>query len=654
MSINTAVNIDVNVDGTQSVKQASLAYEDLGDAFAKTQRQAEELALQYGINDERTKEAIKTAGRYKQQLEQLDQAIDAHRGGQETLFRAVQGVTAGFEVATGAMALFGSESEDLNKILVKVQGAMIFSQGLKDLKEFAPAIKNLASGVTGPLISAFKSFGTVARTAIASTGIGVLVVAVGSLVAYWDQIKASLIGVSKEQSDLLDLQTETSKKAQEQLDSISGQENILRLQGKTEREILQLKVAQTKSAITGLEAQLLTQKQITESQIETAKRNKEILTGILRFVQAPIYAILKSIDLVRRAVGQTSDLAESYVSGIANFIFDPEEVEKKGNETIQATEKQLLNLKNNLAGHQLAIKKIDQDAYDAKKEKDKKEAEDSKKKREEELEKEKAHKEHLLQIEKDFQSATKSEYDDTLARLDEFYKQRQLLLLQQLNNAQITQKQYDEQNEALENEHLNKIITAQKDYGQTTTQTEIDIENKKLDAKKKTVEETKRLNDIRKQSEEDVYNASQELATALVNLIGNQTKIGKGIALAQIGADTARALSGALANSNSPTPDNVATGGLAGIAKYLTLATVIATNAKRAIDIVKSGNVNKSGGSVGSISSGSVSVPSTLRSSNLNVGNEFVTADRRVYVLQGDITRTINNVNNTRAVSVVE
>jgi hypothetical protein len=217
MSINTAVNIDVNVDGTQTVKQAAMAYEDLGDAFAKTQREAEAMALQYGLNDERTQDAIKTAGRYKQQLEQLDQAIDAHKGGQETLFRAVQGVTAGFEVATGAMALFGSESEDLNKILVKVQGAMIFSQGLKDLKEFSPAIKNLASSVTGPLISAFKSFGTVARTAIASTGIGVLVVAVGSLVAYWDQIKASLIGVSKEQSDLLDLQTETSKKAQEQL-----------------------------------------------------------------------------------------------------------------------------------------------------------------------------------------------------------------------------------------------------------------------------------------------------------------------------------------------------------------------------------------------------------------------------------------------------
>jgi hypothetical protein len=71
--------------------------------------------------------------------------------------------------------------------------------------------------------------------------------------------------------------------------------------------------------------------------------------------------------------------------------------------------------------------------------------------------------------------------------------------------------------------------------------------------------------------------------------IGEQTKAGKGLALAQIAADTARALSGALANANSPTPDNIATGGLAGIAKYIALATQILGNAKRARDILKGG-----------------------------------------------------------------
>ena len=62
-------------------------------------------------------------------------------GGSDQLFRAAQGVTAGFEVAAGATALFGGQSEELEKTLLKVQGAMVFSQGLKDLKEFGPALK---------------------------------------------------------------------------------------------------------------------------------------------------------------------------------------------------------------------------------------------------------------------------------------------------------------------------------------------------------------------------------------------------------------------------------------------------------------------------------------------------------------------------------
>ena len=40
MAIETAVNIDVNVDGTSTVQQAANAYEDLGDAVSKTQLEA--------------------------------------------------------------------------------------------------------------------------------------------------------------------------------------------------------------------------------------------------------------------------------------------------------------------------------------------------------------------------------------------------------------------------------------------------------------------------------------------------------------------------------------------------------------------------------------------------------------------------------------
>lgn len=90
------------------------------------------------------------------------------------------------------------------------------------------------------------------------------------------------------------------------------------------------------------------------------------------------------------------------------------------------------------------------------------------------------------------------------------------------------------------------------------------------------------------------------VSDSIKGIFGEQSKIGKAFALAQIAADTGRALTGALANSQSPTPDNILTGGIAGIAKYVALAATIASNARSAINIVKSGNAS----SISSASSG--------------------------------------------------
>jgi hypothetical protein len=183
MAIVEAINIPIGVTGQETVQQAANSYEDLGDAVAKTQLEAERLAQQFGINDAKTQEAIKVAGKYKQQMEQLDFAIDAARGGTDQIFRATQGVVAGFEIAAGAAGLFGSESEELEKVLIKVQGAMALSQGLKDFQEFLPAITATATAIRTKLITAFSSL----KAAIASTGIGLLIVSIGVLIQQTDE-----------------------------------------------------------------------------------------------------------------------------------------------------------------------------------------------------------------------------------------------------------------------------------------------------------------------------------------------------------------------------------------------------------------------------------------------------------------------------------
>jgi hypothetical protein len=246
MAIVEAISIPIGVTGQESVNDAANSYEDLGDAVAKTQREAERLATTFGINDDRTKEAIKVAGRYKQEMEQLDFAIDGARGGVDTLFRATQGVVAGFEVAAGATALFGGESEQLEKILVKVQGAMVLGQGLKDIKEFGPAVKAATTGT----LNWVKSLG-LAKVALAGLGIGAIVIA---FQAFKDQL-GGIIQFFKDLSDAVGFTNfaaeELIKTQERNIDVLNRELAVMEAKGDSEDKLYQkrLEIAQAEEKL---------------------------------------------------------------------------------------------------------------------------------------------------------------------------------------------------------------------------------------------------------------------------------------------------------------------------------------------------------------------------------------------------------------------
>ena len=257
MAIETAVKIDVDVNGIQTVQQAATVYEDLGDAFANTQREAEKLALQFGINDDRTKEAIRRAGEYKGQLELLDQAIDANRGGADQLFRSVQGLAAGFEIAAGAMAIVGSQSEELEKLLLKVQGAMVLAQGLKDLSEFKGAIIGIATNIKNFLIPAFTGM----RNALISSGIGAAVIAVGALVTNFIRLKEA----SEEA-------TEAQKKYNDELTALKQEQKLI-IEG--EKAVVEENLKATSARLKAGRQEVETQKALNEEFF----RSQKILLG---------------------------------------------------------------------------------------------------------------------------------------------------------------------------------------------------------------------------------------------------------------------------------------------------------------------------------------------------------------------------------------
>lgn len=106
-------------------------------------------------------------------------------------------LASGFAIVTSAQALFGGQSEALDKTMVKLQAAIALVKGMeglegmgKDLKAakasivgFITSMKAATAGTTG-LSGAMK----VLKAAIASTGIGLLVVALAALIANFDKI----------------------------------------------------------------------------------------------------------------------------------------------------------------------------------------------------------------------------------------------------------------------------------------------------------------------------------------------------------------------------------------------------------------------------------------------------------------------------------
>jgi len=245
MAENAKVGIDLVADTRSLRSQLRESVQELARLQNTAGASAQEIA-----------NAAKRAAELKDRIGDAKATIDAFNP--DAKFKAfgqsIQGVAGAFAGAQGALALFGVESENVQKQLLKVQGALAFSEGLNTILGSIDGFKNLALVIKTQVLQAF----TTLRGALIASGIGALAIGLGLLVANFDKVRDAVlklvpglgtianaignivtkvtdfVGITSQVDRGLELYAKNSKNRKEQYER---ELKVLESQGASEREL---------------------------------------------------------------------------------------------------------------------------------------------------------------------------------------------------------------------------------------------------------------------------------------------------------------------------------------------------------------------------------------------------------------------------------
>lgn len=470
------------------------------------------------------------------------------------------------------------------------------------------AVQKAALGFVGSL--------NAIKVALISTGIGALVVALGAIIAYWDEIKTAVTGVSEEMEEQVKIAKELTEAAQDQLDEIKRIENTLRLQGKTEEQILQLKLEAIRQVIAKRIQEREAARELEQSQLEAEKRNKKLLENAVLFVSIPLSLVLKTIDIVNKAIGNTTDHLGDFQDMVSNWIFDPEQTEKDIAETEKQFDEGIQELQNQADGLTIRLNEINKKRTDDAVTEEQRRLDEIRKLREQELE------------------MQRSLQDQVDALTNEYFEK-------------FLTDQEREQN-AVQEKYWNLIEQAQQ-YGIDTTELEearlyeLEEIQKKYDAERLEAEKQKAdaiiaMDELVKQQR---LAAGKQAVQDFITAVGEQSTIGKAAAVALATIETYQS---AVSSYNSLSGIPIIGPALGAVAAGAAVAAGLA-NVKKIISVKTPG---KGGGGGSGSGGGSASTP---RPPSFNmIGDRGGVQDvnsgidgqnqqpPRAYVVGGDVT----------------
>ena len=180
------IALKITTEGSQTEKSVGSIRKELRQA----QQDAVQLARKFGELSPEAIEAAQRVANLRDEFGDLNDRINALNP--DAKFKAfsqtLQGVAGGFAGLQGAIGLFGTESAELERQLLKVQSALALSQGIDSILEARDSFKTLATLVRTNVVSAF----TTLRGALIATGVGALAVGVGLLIANFEKVKQTI------------------------------------------------------------------------------------------------------------------------------------------------------------------------------------------------------------------------------------------------------------------------------------------------------------------------------------------------------------------------------------------------------------------------------------------------------------------------------
>ena len=613
MAVNETVGINLVADTKSLRGQLREAVQEL----VKLQNTA-------GASAAEIANAAKRAAELKDRIGDAKATIDAFDP--DAKFKAfgqsIQGVAGAFAATQGALALVGVESAEVEKQLLKVQGALALSEGLNTVLASIDGFKNLGLVLKTNVVAGFAAMRTAAvtafttvRGALIATGVGAFAVALGLIVTNFDAIKEAVLKVVPGLANVGKIFS----------DIVTKVTDFVGITNEAERSLEKFTKASVRKK-ESLEAELKVMEAAGASEKALSDKRKEIVNS--------------DLNVLREKLKATGKLSDDEAKKFRELKTELVVIDTKYNKSVVDA--------NNKKNEELA--KQNQEAKDKADAKAKKDKEDADKKAEELAKEIKKNKDRIAAEDEEIANRNTDKFLSD--------QQKEIEAVQAKYTKQLEDRIKFGGDEAVIEEARNEeLLAIQQKYDQLDLERLSETTEETVQIKKKAEEdETKslkaqtnariKLGEAEKQAKLNNLKAASDVFGALAGLAEQGTATQKALSLAQIALNTGIAIANLTATTSAPTPDNLATGGISGFAKYAAGIITILANVAQAKSIIDSipGGGGGSSASIPSMGAGAGApiapraaepTATTLDQTSLNTISNVVT---RAYVVESDIT----------------